>query len=83
MSFRDIFADTRPLKEPAFKRLWLGNVATVIGAQLTVVAVPVQIYQMTGSSGYVGLTGLLALFLWLFLAFMVDPLRMLLINASC
>lgn len=61
MSFRDIFADTRPLKEPAFKRLWLGNVATVIGAQLTVVAVPVQIYQMTGSSGYVGLTGLFGL----------------------
>nr|WP_208400845.1 MFS transporter [Corynebacterium glutamicum] len=61
VSFRDIFADTRPLKEPAFKRLWLGNVATVIGAQLTVVAVPVQIYQMTGSSGYVGLTGLFGL----------------------
>lgn len=61
MSFRDIFADTRPLKEPAFKRLWLGNVATVIGTQLTVVAVPVQIYQMTGSSGYVGLTGLFGL----------------------
>ncbi|ALC04635.1 major facilitator superfamily permease [Corynebacterium deserti GIMN1.010] len=61
MSFRDIFADTRPLKEPAFKRLWLGNIATVLGAQLTVVAVPVQIYQMTGSSGYVGLTGLFGL----------------------
>lgn len=61
MLFRYIFADTRPLKEPAFKRLWLGNVATVIGAQLTVVAVPVQIYQMTGSSGYVGLTGLFGL----------------------
>lgn len=61
MSLRDIFADTRPFKTPAFKRLWFGNVATVIGAQLTVVAVPVQIYQMTGSSGYVGLTGLFGL----------------------
>ena len=61
MSLRDIFADTRPFKTPDFKRLWLGNVATVIGAQLTVVAVPVQIYQMTGSSGYVGLTGLFGL----------------------
>ncbi|AST19426.1 MFS transporter [Corynebacterium glutamicum ATCC 14067] len=61
MSLRDIFADTRPFKTPAFKHLWLGNVATVIGAQLTVVAVPVQIYQMTGSSGYVGLTGLFGL----------------------
>ncbi|ANE02884.1 MFS transporter [Corynebacterium crudilactis] len=61
MSLRDIFADTRPFKDPAFKRLWFGNIATVIGAQLTVVAVPVQIYQMTGSSGYVGLTGLFGL----------------------
>lgn len=61
MSLRDIFADTRPFKVPAFKRLWLGNVATVLGAQLTVVAVPVQIYQMTGSSAYVGLTGMFGL----------------------
>lgn len=61
MSFRDIFADTRPFKVPAFKRLWLGNVATVLGAQLTVVAVPVQIYQITGSSAYVGLTGIFGL----------------------
>lgn len=61
VSFRDIFADTRPFKVPAFKRLWLGNVATVLGAQLTVVAVPVQIYQITGSSAYVGLTGVFGL----------------------
>ncbi|WP_080794377.1 MFS transporter [Corynebacterium pacaense] len=61
MSLRDIFADTRPFRVPAFRNLWLGNVATVIGAQLTVVAVPVQIYQMTGSSAYVGLTGVFGL----------------------
>lgn len=34
---------------------------TVIGAQLTVVAVPAQIYAMTGSSAYVGLTGVFGL----------------------
>ncbi len=61
VSLRDIFADTRPFRVPAFRNLWLGNVATVIGAQLTVVAVPVQIYQMTGSSAYVGLTGVFGL----------------------
>jgi len=33
----------------------------VIGAQLTVVAVPAQIYGITGSSAYVGLTGLFGL----------------------
>lgn len=61
VSLRDYFADTRPFKNPAFKRLWLGNIATVLGAQLTVVAVPVQIYQITGSSAFVGLTGLFGL----------------------
>src|SRR5215510_1729549 len=34
---------------------------TVVGAQLTVVAVPAQIYEVTGSSAYVGLTGLFGL----------------------
>lgn len=61
MSFRDILADTRPLKVPAYKRLWTANIATVIGAQLTVVAVPAQIYAITGSSAYVGLSGLFGL----------------------
>ena len=61
MSFRDIFADTRPLQVPAYRRLWTANIATTIGAQLTVVAVPVQIYAITGSSAYVGLTGLFGL----------------------
>jgi len=61
VSFRDIFADTRPLQVPAYRRLWTANIATTIGAQLTVVAVPVQIYALTGSSAYVGLTGLFGL----------------------
>ncbi|MCO1657273.1 MFS transporter [Pseudonocardia sp. S2-4] len=34
---------------------------TVVGAQLSVVAVPAQIYELTGSSAYVGLTGLFGL----------------------
>ncbi len=41
--------------------MWLANIVTVIGAQLTVVAVPAQIYSMTGSSAYVGLTGVFGL----------------------
>ncbi len=55
--FRDLFADTAPLANPPFARLWRANIVTVIGAQLTVVAVPAQIYALTGSSAYVGLTG--------------------------
>lgn len=54
-------ADTRPLKNPHFRRHWTANIVTVIGAQLTVVAVPAQIYAETGSSAYVGLTGVFGL----------------------
>ena len=60
-SARSLFADTRPLQSTHFRRLWLANIVTVIGAQLTVVAVPAQIYSMTGSSAYVGLTGVFGL----------------------
>jgi MFS family permease len=58
---RRLLADTRPLANPHFRRLWLANIVTVIGAQLTVVAVPAQIYAITGSSAYVGLTGIFGL----------------------
>ena len=47
---RGALADTRPLRTPAYRRLWLAGMVTVIGAQLSVVAVPTQIYQLTGSS---------------------------------
>lgn len=58
---RGLFADIRPLQEAHFRRLWTANIVTVIGAQLTVVAVPAQIYAITGSSGMVGLTGVFGL----------------------
>jgi MFS family permease len=55
------FADTTPLRAPDFRRLWLAGVVTVIGANLTIFAVPVQLYALTQSSAYVGLSGLFAL----------------------
>ncbi|MBM7508310.1 MFS family permease [Nocardioides salarius] len=58
---RGLVADTRPLRNDHFRRLWVANIITVVGAQLTVVAVPAQIYADTGSSAYVGLTGLFGL----------------------
>jgi MFS family permease len=61
VQIRGLFADTAPLRNPHFRRLWSANIITVIGAQLTVVAVPAQIYTITGSSAYVGLTGLFGL----------------------
>lgn len=58
---RGALADTRPLRTPAYRRLWTAGIVTIIGAQLSVVAVPAQIYELTGSSAYVGLTGLFGL----------------------
>lgn len=61
MGWRGLLADTRPLREPHFRRLWVASIVTVVGAQLTVVAVPAQLYSMTGSSAYVGLAGVFGL----------------------
>ncbi|MGO3023392.1 MAG: MFS transporter [Brevibacterium sp.] len=52
-----LLADTRPLRYASFRRLWSANIVTVVGAQMTVVAIPAQIFHITGSSGYVGLAG--------------------------
>ena len=59
-SRKRLIADTTPLRTPDFRRLWLSGVVTVIGANLTIFAVPVQIYALTQSSAYVGLTGVFA-----------------------
>jgi MFS family permease len=53
--------DTRPLVVPAYKRLVIGQGTSFVGSMLTQVAVPVQIYALTGSSLYVGFFGLAGL----------------------
>ncbi|MEV0672485.1 MFS transporter [Mycobacterium sp. NPDC050441] len=58
---RRFFADTTPLRTPDFRRLWVAGIPTVIGANLTIFAVPVQLYVLTENSAYVGLSGLFAL----------------------
>jgi Transmembrane secretion effector len=58
---RRYFADTTPLRTQDFRRLWLAGIASVIGANLTIFAVPVQLYALTQNSAYVGLAGLFAL----------------------
>lgn len=58
---RGLFADTRPLESPHFKRLWLTGIVTVIGAQITVITVPAQLWSLTGDSAMVGLAGLFGL----------------------
>ncbi|HEX9498406.1 MAG TPA: MFS transporter [Mycobacterium sp.] len=58
---RELFADTTPLRTPDFRRLWLAGIVTVIGGNLTIFAVPVQLYALTQNSAYVGLSGIFAL----------------------
>ncbi|TDD92036.1 MFS transporter [Saccharopolyspora karakumensis] len=60
-SFSKVFIDTRPLHYPAYRRLWTSNIVTAVGAQFSAVAVPKQLYDITGSSFYVGLAGIFGL----------------------
>jgi MFS family permease len=84
-----LFADTAPLRNSDFRRLWASGIVTVIGANLTIFAVPVQIYALTQNSGYVGLSGLFALVPLIVFGLLggawADAMdrRMLLIVASC
>ncbi len=58
---RRFFADLTPLRTPDFRRLWVAGIPTVIGGNLTIFAVPVQLYALTQNSAYVGLSGIFAL----------------------
>ncbi|WP_193953469.1 MFS transporter [Microterricola pindariensis] len=53
--------DLAPLRVPAFGRLWVGGAIAGIGAQMTIVAVGLQIFDMTHSTLAVGLVGGIAL----------------------
>jgi MFS family permease len=53
--------DLSPLRQPAYRRLFLGIAATMLGQQMTLVAVPYQVYRLTGSSLLVGVTSMVAL----------------------
>ncbi|HEX8305990.1 MAG TPA: MFS transporter [Jatrophihabitans sp.] len=53
--------DTAPLRIASFRRQVLGQGTSFIGAMLTAVAVPVQVYALSHSSLQVGLVGLVGL----------------------
>jgi MFS family permease len=62
---RRVALDVTPLTlSPPFRRLLIGDAVSVIGTQVTAVAVPIQVYAQTHSGaavGFVGLAGLLPL----------------------
>ena len=53
--------DVTPLRYPAYRRLFIGNAVSFIGYQFTAVAVPVQMFDLTRSSFWVGLIGIAGL----------------------
>ncbi len=57
-----LLLDLAPLRaSPAYRRLYTGFTLAGVGSQLTVVAIGLQVYELTGSSFSVGLVGLFAL----------------------
>ncbi|ROQ38210.1 transmembrane secretion effector [Frondihabitans sp. PhB188] len=59
---KTLFVDISPLREsPAFARLWIGSSISGIGAQLTLVAVGLEIYDITRSTFAVALVGVISL----------------------
>jgi len=53
--------DTKPLRHHAYRRLFIGQAISNLGLQFTAVAVPVQMFALTGSSLWVGLLGVASL----------------------
>lgn len=57
-----VLADMAPLRRHrAFRRIWIGEVISGLGSQLTLVAVAFQAYKITGSTLVVGLVSLVQL----------------------
>ncbi|SDI51345.1 Transmembrane secretion effector [Actinokineospora alba] len=59
--FGKALIDVRPLKIKGYRRLWVSTAVTAVGSQLTAVAVPKQVYDLTGSSAWVGIAGAVGL----------------------
>ena len=56
---RALALDTSPLRDStSYRALWIGQVVSQMGTQMVYVAVPWQVFQITGSNAAVGLVGL-------------------------
>lgn len=62
-----LFVDTTPLRRyPDFRKIWIGQIISGLGSQLTIVGVAYQAYRLTGSTLVVGLVSLVQLIPLLF-----------------
>lgn len=88
---RRLFPDISPLRDsPAFRLLWFGQIISMTGSMVRFVAIPYQVYLLTGSPLAVGLIGLFqavpTIVLSLFggvIADRVDRRRLLIVTQVC
>ncbi|SNY61376.1 MFS transporter [Paractinoplanes atraurantiacus] len=57
----ELFIDRRPLRIPAFRRLWTASAVTAVGGSFSLIAVPTQLFTLTGSSALVGMSAAVSL----------------------
>jgi MFS family permease len=53
--------DARPLRVPAYRRLWLASVVTSVGGSFSVIVIPTLLFTLTGSSATVGVASSISL----------------------
>jgi MFS family permease len=53
--------DRRPLAIAGFRRLWIGSLVSAVGGSFSLIAVPTQLFTLTGSSAAVGLSAVVSL----------------------
>jgi MFS family permease len=53
--------DRRPLSIPAFRRLWVASAVSAVGGSFSLIAVPTQLFTLTGSSATVGVAATVSL----------------------
>ncbi|MFF5076477.1 MFS transporter [Actinoplanes sp. NPDC000266] len=56
-----LFIDGRPLRVAAFRRLWVASAVTAFCGSFSLVAVPTQLFTLTGSSAVVGVAAAVSL----------------------
>ena len=60
---RSLAVNVTPLRVSRdYRYLWFGSTVSFVGSRLTFVAIPFQVYDLTGSTVAVGLLGLFELF---------------------
>jgi MFS family permease len=53
--------DRRPLSIPEFRRLWVASAVAAVGGSFSLIAVPTQLFTLTGSSATVGVAATVSL----------------------